>query len=121
MRCFRARREHDMAPTANAHLHLWVTTPLLADGLAVIRAWGFRYKSCFVWAKDKRGMGNYWRVSHEILLLGGAANSGFVTMAPCASEDEDSYPMGKKWLHNRLRFRGCARCPSQIQALTRST
>lgn len=54
----------------NAHLHLWVTTPLLADGLAVIRAWGFRYKSCFVWAKDKLGMGNYWRVSHELLLLG---------------------------------------------------
>lgn len=54
----------------NAHLHLWATAPLLGDALKVVRAWGFRYKSCFVWAKDKLGMGNYWRVSHELLLLG---------------------------------------------------
>jgi N6-adenosine-specific RNA methylase IME4 len=54
----------------NAHLHLWATTPLLEDALRVIDAWGFKYKSCFVWAKDKLGMGNYWRVSHELLLLG---------------------------------------------------
>lgn len=54
----------------NAHLHLWATTPLLHEALAVIRAWGFHYKSCFVWVKDKLGMGNYWRVSHEPLLLG---------------------------------------------------
>ncbi|MGE0760124.1 MAG: MT-A70 family methyltransferase [Pirellulaceae bacterium] len=54
----------------NAHLHLWATTPLLEDALRVIAAWGFQYKSCFVWAKDKLGLGNYWRVSHELLLLG---------------------------------------------------
>src|SRR4051812_19523745 len=54
----------------DSHLHLWATTPLLEDALQVIRAWGFRYTSCFVWLKDKLGMGNYWRVSHEFLLLG---------------------------------------------------
>jgi N6-adenosine-specific RNA methylase IME4 len=36
----------------------------------VIDAWGFHFKSCLVWIKDEIGMGNYWRVSHEFLLLG---------------------------------------------------
>jgi N6-adenosine-specific RNA methylase IME4 len=53
-----------------AHLHLWATTPLLPDALAIIRAWRFRYKSGIVWLKDKLGMGNYWRISHEVLLQG---------------------------------------------------
>lgn len=54
----------------NAHLHLWTTNAFLRDAFQVIEAWGFRYKSCFVWIKDRLGMGNYWRVSHEFLLLG---------------------------------------------------
>jgi len=54
----------------NAHLHLWTTTSFLAEGLRVIEAWGFTYKSHFIWAKPEMGLGNYWRVSHEILLLG---------------------------------------------------
>jgi len=54
----------------NAHLHLWTTNAFLADAFEVMDAWGFAYKSCFVWVKDKLGMGNYWRVSHEFLLLG---------------------------------------------------
>ena len=54
-----------------AHLHLWTTTSFLPEALDVLRAWGFAYKSQLVWAKPGRlGMGNYWRVSHEILLLG---------------------------------------------------
>ena len=62
---------------SDAHLHLWATTPLLDHALKVMRAWGFTYKSCFVWAKDKLGMGNYWRVSHELLLLGVRGNLRF--------------------------------------------
>ena len=54
----------------NAHLHLWTTSPLVESGFAVLRAWGFAYKSMFVWVKPEAGLGNYWRVSHEILLLG---------------------------------------------------
>jgi N6-adenosine-specific RNA methylase IME4 len=54
----------------NAHLHLWTTNGFLREAFEVIDAWGFRYKSCFVWIKDDIGMGNYWRVSHEFLLLG---------------------------------------------------
>lgn len=54
----------------NAHLHLWTTNAFLQDSFAVIEAWGFRFKSCFVWTKNVIGMGNYWRVSHEFLMLG---------------------------------------------------
>ena len=54
----------------NAHLHLWATNPLLPLAFKVIDAWGFNYRSCFVWTKEGLGMGNYWRVSHEFLLLG---------------------------------------------------
>jgi len=53
-----------------AHLHLWTTNAFLRDSFRVMDAWGFQYKSCLIWIKDKLGMGNYWRVSHEYLLLG---------------------------------------------------
>lgn len=63
--------------TDAAHLHLWTTNGFLPDAFKVIEAWGFEYKSCFVWVKPQMGIGNYWRVSHEFLLLGvrGAATS----------------------------------------------
>lgn len=54
----------------NAHLHLWTTNGLLREAFSVIDAWGFEFKSCLVWIKGDIGMGNYWRVSHEFLLLG---------------------------------------------------
>lgn len=54
----------------NAHLHLWTTNAFLFDAQRVMESWGFTYKSCFVWVKPQIGMGNYWRVSHEFLLLG---------------------------------------------------
>ena len=53
----------------DCHLHLWVTNPLLPIAFEVIDAWGFSYRSCFVWVKPQMGMGNYWRVSHEFLLF----------------------------------------------------
>ncbi len=56
---------------SRAHCHLWTTTTFMPNALDVLRAWGFEYKSQRVWVKPGRlGMGNYWRVSHEILLLG---------------------------------------------------
>lgn len=56
--------------TDDAHLHLWTTNAFLFEAKAVIEAWGFEYRSCFVWVKPQMGIGNYWRVSHEFLLLG---------------------------------------------------
>lgn len=53
-----------------AHLHLWTTNGFLFDAKRVMEAWGFEYRSCFVWVKPQMGIGNYWRVSHEFMLLG---------------------------------------------------
>jgi N6-adenosine-specific RNA methylase IME4 len=54
----------------DCHLHLWTTNAFLFDARRVMEAWGFQYKSCFVWVKPQMGIGNYWRVSHEFMLLG---------------------------------------------------
>ncbi len=60
-----------------AHLYLWVPNALLPEGLAVMRAWGFAYKSNIVWHKirkdggpDGRGVGFYFRNVTELLLFG---------------------------------------------------
>jgi N6-adenosine-specific RNA methylase IME4/ParB-like chromosome segregation protein Spo0J len=50
-------------------LFLWVTSPLLEDGFKIINAWGFSYKSSFVWDKVKHNMGHYNSVRHEFLLI----------------------------------------------------
>ena len=52
------------------HLHLWTTNVFLFDCPRIFEAWGFDFKSSFVWVKPQMGIGNYWRNSHEILLLG---------------------------------------------------
>lgn len=64
-----------LAPTA--HLYLWVPNALLPDGLRVLSAWGFEYKSNIVWHKlrkdggsDGRGVGFYFRNVTELLLFG---------------------------------------------------
>lgn len=54
----------------NCHLHLWTTNGFIFDSPRIFEAWGFVFKSSFVWVKPQIGMGNYWRNSHEFLLLG---------------------------------------------------
>lgn len=53
-----------------AHLHMWVTNAFLFQAWRIFEAWGFVFKSTFVWVKPRMGCGNYWRNSHEILLTG---------------------------------------------------
>lgn len=53
----------------NAVLFLWATTPKLAECMDVIAAWGFEYRTCMAWVKDKIGMGYYVRNKHELLLI----------------------------------------------------
>jgi N6-adenosine-specific RNA methylase IME4 len=60
-----------------AHLYLWVPNALLPEGLAVMHAWGFKYKSNIVWHKirkdggsDGRGVGFYFRNVTELILFG---------------------------------------------------
>lgn len=60
-----------------AHLYLWVPNALLPEGLQVMKAWGFNYKSNIIWYKirkdggpDRRGVGFYFRNVTEVLLFG---------------------------------------------------
>ncbi|HLF10165.1 MAG TPA: MT-A70 family methyltransferase [Gammaproteobacteria bacterium] len=62
---------------ATAHLYLWVPNALLPDGIRVMQAWGFEYKSNIVWHKlrkdggsDGRGVGFYFRNVTELVLFG---------------------------------------------------
>jgi N6-adenosine-specific RNA methylase IME4 len=53
----------------DAVLFLWVTSPLLEDAFEVIKSWGFKYKTSFIWDKVKHNMGHYNSVRHELLLI----------------------------------------------------
>lgn len=53
-----------------AHLHLWTTTTFMFAAKDILEAWGFEYKTFYVWVKKDIGLGNYWRGAHEIMLLG---------------------------------------------------
>lgn len=60
-----------------AHLYLWVPNALLPDGIRLLEAWGFKYKSNIVWHKirkdggsDGRGVGFYFRNVTELVLFG---------------------------------------------------
>jgi N6-adenosine-specific RNA methylase IME4 len=63
----------------NAHLYLWVTNGHLPDGLRVMDAWGFRYKTNIAWAKDRFGLGQYFRGQHELCLFGVRGNIPYRT------------------------------------------
>lgn len=53
-----------------SHLYLWTTAGHLPEAFAVMEAWGFTYKTYLVWVKPQMGMGNYFRVSTELVLFG---------------------------------------------------
>jgi len=51
-------------------LFLWATAPMLPHALLVMDAWGFDYRSNYVWHKTKTGTGYWSRNCHEHLLIG---------------------------------------------------
>ena len=78
-------------------LFLWVTFPMIQEGLQCLKAWGFSYKTIgFNWIKKNKksdslfwGMGNWTRSNSEICLMGikgkpkrVAANVHSVVMTP---------------------------------------
>ncbi len=69
------------------HLYLWVPNALLAEGLQVMKQWGFTYKTNIVWFKirrdggpDGRGVGFYFRNVTELVLFG--VKGGVRTLKP---------------------------------------
>lgn len=66
-----------------AHLYLWVPNALVAEGLEVMKRWGFTYKTNVVWYKvrkdggpDRRGVGFYFRNVTELVLFGTRGKNG---------------------------------------------
>lgn len=62
---------------SEAHLYLWIPNALIAEGLEVMKRWGFTYKTNLVWYKirkdggpDGRGVGFYFRNVTELILFG---------------------------------------------------
>lgn len=52
-----------------AHLYLWVTNNFLLNGIELTKSWGFEYKTMITWAKDKFGIGQYFRGQTEQCLF----------------------------------------------------
>ena len=65
-------KEIELAP--DVILFLWATAPKLADAISVMYAWGFSHRSCAIWDKTKIGMGYWFRIQHELLLVGVRGN-----------------------------------------------
>ncbi len=104
-----------------AHLYLWVPNALLPDGLDVMRAWGFSYKSNIIWHKlrkddksDGRGVGFYFRNVTEILLFG-VRGKNARTLQP--GRTQVNYIGSRKREHSRKPdeqyplIEGCSRGP----------
>ena len=80
------------AAAETSHLYMWVPNALLPEGLAVLAAWGYTYKSNIVWSKvrkdggpDGRGVGFYFRNVTELLLFGTRGKNAR-TLAPGRSQ-----------------------------------
>lgn len=87
----------------SAHCHLWTTNAFLFEAHRVLEAWGFEYRSVYVWVKPQMGIGNYWRVSHEFLLFGIRGS------APFRAHDERSWGQFDRAAHSAK--------PEQVRAL----
>ena len=53
----------------NSHLYLWIPNALLQEGLDVIKAWGFTFRSPLYWIKPRLLLGNYFRNASETCLF----------------------------------------------------
>jgi len=75
-------------------LFMWATSPKLGEAFDVLKAWGFDYRTCAVWDKQKIGMGYYFRQQHELLLV--AVRGQPMTPAPADRPSSVlSFPRGE--------------------------
>jgi N6-adenosine-specific RNA methylase IME4 len=55
----------------NSICFIWATVPLMDEGIEVLKAWGFTYKTFITWEKTGiLGMGHWLRVQTEHILIG---------------------------------------------------
>jgi N6-adenosine-specific RNA methylase IME4 len=88
-----------------AHLYLWVPNALLSDGLHVMKAWGFTYKTNLIWYKirkdggpDRRGVGFYFRNVTEMILFGVRGKNARTLQA---GRSQENIIVSKKREHSR--------------------
>jgi len=71
-------KQYNIPAADNSVCLMWVTYPCLKEGIELLEAWGFIYKTvAFTWVKKNKksdsyffGLGNYTRANAEIVLLG---------------------------------------------------
>jgi len=74
---------------ADAVLFCWATFPLLPDAIEVVRAWGFKYKTAFVWDKGKGSFGHYHKAEAELLLV--------CTKGSCTPDSDERENQVQRW------------------------
>ena len=68
----------------NSVLFCWATAPMLQEAMEVLRGWGFKYKTHFVWDKKRGFVGHYSDVRHELLII--------ATKGSCTPKNNDRQP-----------------------------
>jgi len=77
--------------------YMWTTAPKLQEGIELLIKWGFTYKTCAIWDKQIKGMGYWFRINHEILLVGTTGK-----FSPPATENRyDSIYSEKRGKHSK--------------------
>lgn len=55
----------------NSMLFMWVVSPMLDDGIELMKKWGFKYSTiAFIWYKQRANPGHYTMSECEICLVG---------------------------------------------------
>jgi N6-adenosine-specific RNA methylase IME4 len=96
----------------SSHLHLWTTNGFLFECPRIFDAWGFEFRTSFVWVKPQIGIGNYWRNAHEIMLTGvrgDAKRYNDHSMSSWLERGEDSWVKCDRGAHSEK--------PEQVRAL----
>lgn len=96
----------------DAHLYMWVTNHHLPYAFEIIKAWGFKYSTTIVWAKNSLGggLGGAYKINTEFLLFARrgtlkATNTNFSTWYQVKRNYENGVPKHSKkpyFFHNLI-------------------
>jgi N6-adenosine-specific RNA methylase IME4 len=86
----------DVPAAANAVLFLWRTPPMMVHAMRVMTAWGFDYRTEWIWTKPHAGLGYWNRSKHEVLMLGVRGR----VPAPAPGDQFDSVIQAKLGKHS---------------------
>jgi N6-adenosine-specific RNA methylase IME4 len=73
----------------DAVLFCWATFPLLPAELEIVKEWGFKYKTAFVWDKGRGSFGHYHTAEVELLLV--------CTRGSCTPDSDKRENQAQRW------------------------